>query len=103
MQINKSIMTYLVMLSISSGAVAIDAQDIVTGSKGSEPVRSEKFGTCVQTKWNAASDPCAPAKKAEVKAEPKPEPVAVAPAPEPVAQLGHEQLSIYFDFNKSVV
>ena len=74
-------------------------QDVVTGV-GKQPIRSTKFGTCVQTKWSANSDVCAPAP--EVKAEPAPAPEPT-PAPQPVAQLGHEQLTIYFTFNKSVI
>lgn len=82
-------------LSFAANAFAGPDQDVVTNNK--QPIRSERFGTCVLTKWNAQSDICAPAKKAEV-AKPAP-----APAPEPAAQLAREQLTILFPFNKSTL
>jgi len=81
-------------------SLAGDPQDVATGRIGKQPIRSTKFGTCVQTKWSASSDVCAPAP--EVKAEPAPAPEPI-PTPQPVAQLGHEQLTIYFTFNKSAI
>jgi len=97
----KSTAICLLMSGFASAVMAVEAQDVVTDKNSNQPIRSEKFGTCVQTKWNAASDPCAVA----VKEEPKHAPVVVAPepAPQPVAKLGREQLTIYFDFNKAVV
>jgi len=92
-----------ITISCSSLAFAEGVQDVVTGA-GKQPIRSEKFGNCVQTKWSSPSSPCAaaPAPQAEVAPAPvaAPEP---APAPEPVAQLVSEQLTILFDFNKSII
>lgn len=82
-------------LSFAASAFAGPDQDVVTNNK--QPIRSERFGTCVLTKWNAQTDICAPAKKEEV-AKPAP-----APAPEPAAQLAREQLTILFPFNKSTL
>ncbi len=98
MQVNikKSIMLCVLAFGFVQTALANDAQDIVTGP-GKEPVRGEKFGNCVHTKWDTQSDPCAPA--------PAPKQVQYTPppveAPQPVAKLEREQLTIYFDFNKS--
>jgi OOP family OmpA-OmpF porin len=80
-------------LGFAASAFAGPSQDVVTNNK--QPIRSERFGTCVLTKWNAESDICAPAKPAEV-AKPAP-----APAAEPVQALAREQLTILFPFNKS--
>jgi outer membrane protein OmpA-like peptidoglycan-associated protein len=100
MQINikKSIMVCLLAFGTAHAALADEAQDIVTGP-GKQPVRSEKFGNCVHTKWDAQSDPCAPP-------PPAPKHVQYIPpveAPQPVAKFAREQLTIYFDFNKSQI
>lgn len=101
--IKQSLLLCTVAFCFSSAALATEAQDVVLGP-GKQPVKSEKFGTCVQTKWSAANDPCAPA------AAPAPKPVAkvqapvpVAATPQPVTKLASEQLTIYFDFNKSAI
>lgn len=98
--LNKSLFAFAALMCLSTASFAADNQDIVTGP-GKQPVRGERFGNCVQTKWTAASDPCAPAPEPkQVKAEPAPAP---APAPEPVAKFVREDLTIYFDFNKSAI
>jgi OOP family OmpA-OmpF porin len=87
---------FTALLGLASAAYA-DPQEKVLGPTN-QVIRSEKFGTCVQTKWTASTDICAPA--------PVPAPVVQAPpppAPEPVTKLATEQLTIYFAFNKSVV
>jgi OOP family OmpA-OmpF porin len=82
-------------LCVAASAMADQPQDVVTGP-GNQPVRSIKFGNCVQTKWSSPSDPCAPAPA------PKPEVVVQQPpAVQPVSQLAREQLTIYFAFNKA--
>lgn len=96
----KSAAALALIFGLANAAIAAEAQDVVTGP-GKQPVKSEKFGTCVQTKWSAASDPCAPTPA------PEPRPVvrapipAPAPAPQPVMRLAHEELTIYFNFNKA--
>lgn len=97
--IKKAVAICALILGFASSSVAVESQDIVVGP-GKQPVRSEKFGTCVQTKWSAASDPCAPA--------PEEKHVQVVPAPkhivqQPVSKLQREQLTIHFDFNKSAI
>jgi outer membrane protein OmpA-like peptidoglycan-associated protein len=97
--ITQSVALCAVILALSTAAFAAP-QDVVTGP-GKQPVKSERFGTCVQTKWSAANDPCEPA---QVKEEPAPAPAsAPAVAAQPVNKLVHEQLTIYFDYNKSTV
>ncbi|HEU5047717.1 MAG TPA: OmpA family protein [Rickettsiales bacterium] len=95
----KSLATLALIFGLAQSAFAAESQDVVVGP-GKQPVKSEKFGTCVQTKWTAASNPCEPA--------PAPQPVVAAPAPapapvvqQPVSRLAHEQLTIYFNFNKA--
>jgi OOP family OmpA-OmpF porin len=97
--ITKAVAVCALILGFATTSIAQDAQDVVVGP-GKQPVKSEKFGTCVQTKWNAASDPCAPPAP--------PRRHVQAPAPkrivqQPVSRLAREQLTIYFDFNKSAV
>lgn len=82
-------------LGFATSAFAGPSQDVVTNNK--QPIRSERFGTCVLTKWNADSDICAPEKAKE------PAPAPVAAAPQPVQQLAREQLTILFPFNKSTL
>ena len=100
MQVNlkKSIILCVLAFGFAHTALADDAQDIVTGP-GKAPVRGEKFGNCVHTKWESATDPCAP--------PPPPRQVEYTPPPveaaQPVAKLEREQLTIYFDFNKSQI
>ncbi len=79
-------------------SVMAEPQDVVNGPD-KQPIRSEKFGTCVHTKWESSSDECAPpaAPKKVVVIAP------AAPAPEPVTKLEHEALTIYFPFNKSTL
>lgn len=97
----KSVILLALALGVASAAFA-DDQAVVIGP-GNQPVKSERFGTCVQTKWSAANNPCAPAAEPkQVQAAPTPAP-APEPAPQPVTQLEREQLTIYFDFNKSVL
>ena len=84
-----------VTFSLAASAFAGPVQDVVVNGKEKQPLRSERFGNCVLTKWNASSDICAPAKP-QAKAAP-------APAPEPVAKLAREQLTILFPFNKATL
>jgi len=87
-------------LGYAALASADEPLDVVQGP-GRQPIHDAKFGTCVQTKWNAKEDVCAPAtapKRVEVVAPPPP-----PPAPEPVSKLAHEQLTIYFPFNKDTL
>ncbi len=77
------------------GSAQAETKDTVGDVRGNIAVNT--FGNCVRTKWDNASDACAPA------AVPAPAPVAApapAPAPQPVAQLSKEARTIYFDFNK---
>ena len=53
-------------------------------------------GNCVRTRWQDASDPCAPAPKPQAVVEQKKE-VVVSPA----RSLQKEQRTVYFEFNKS--
>ena len=96
MQINIKKSIIICAMLFSHAAFAEPAQDVVT-NKSNQPVRGERFGNCVETKWSAANSPCAPA--------PAPAKVVEAPqpAPEPAIKLAHEELTIYFDFNKSAV
>lgn len=95
--VKKSMVACALMLGVANAAFAADVQSTVAGP-GNQPVRNERFGTCVVTKWSAPSDPCAPA------AAPAPAPrVVVQAAPQPVSKLQHEELTIYFDFNKAVL
>jgi OOP family OmpA-OmpF porin len=82
-------------LGFATSAFANPAQDVVINGSAKQPIRSERFGNCVLTKWNANSDICAPAQKAAV--------VVPAPAPEPVTKLAREQLTILFPFNKATL
>lgn len=84
-------------LGFAGSAFAGPAQDVVVNGAEKQPIRSERFGNCVLTKWNAATDVCAPPAPA------KPVKVAPAPAPEPVAKLAREQLTILFPFNKATL
>lgn len=82
-------------LGFAASVFAAPAQDVVINGAGKQPIRSERFGTCVLTKWNADKDVCAP----EVKqAKPAPAPVA-----EPATKLAREQLTILFPFNKATL
>lgn len=83
------------VLGFASSAFAGDARDVVVNGRDKQPIRSERFGTCVQTKWTADSDICAPA--------PAPKAAAPAPAAEPVTKLAREQLTILFPFNKATL
>lgn len=85
-------------LGLATVAMA-DPQDVVTSTVGTTPVKSEKFGTCVQTKWTAKQDVCATAPAPVVVQAPPPPP----PAPQPVMSLAREQLTIYFAFNKDLL
>ena len=87
------------LLSLSATAMAgSDPQTSVQGP-GHQPITGAKFGNCVHTKWESASDPCAP-EQPKVEAAPAPVP---APYVQPAMELTHEQLSLLFDFNKSVL
>lgn len=82
--------------------MASDAQDSARDLRGNMVIDAR--GNCVRTKWDSNDDPCAP----HAKAEPKPAPVAkhVAPPapPKPAPkQLSREDLTVYFDFNKSTL
>jgi len=83
-------------LGFAASAFAGPNQDVVTGNNSKEPIRSERFGTCVLTKWNADKDICAPEKAKEVAKAP-------APVAEPVQKLAREQLTILFPFNKATL
>lgn len=96
--VKKSMVLCALMLGVANVAMAADVQSTVRGP-GNEPVRNERFGTCVVTKWSAATDPCAPP-AAPVKHMPvvqKIQPI------QPVSQLQREELTIYFDFNKATL
>lgn len=61
-------------------------------------------GNCVRTKWDSNDDPCAPKAKAEPKPVPVAQPAPPKPAPQPAPapkKLTKEDLTVYFDFNKS--
>lgn len=95
----KIIVLFALILGMANVALADEPQAVVNGP-GSQPVKGSRFGNCVVTKWSSSNDPCAP--------PPAPTPVAVQappppPPPQPVMQLGHEQLTIYFDFNKASI
>lgn len=85
-------------LGFATVGFADEAQDVVNGP-GKAPVRSARFGNCVQTKWTVNQDPCAPAPAPRAAEVVQP----AAPAPQPVTQLAREQLTIYFLFNKSTL
>ena len=85
------------MVGFATAAVADEPQDVVTGP-GNAPVRGEKFGNCVVTKWSSKEDPCGTPAAPKVVEAPAP-----APQPEPVSKLAREQLTIYFGFNKDVL
>lgn len=85
-------------LGFAGSAFAGPNQDVVVNGPSKQPLRSERFGNCVLTKWNADKDICAPDKPVkEVKIAPAPAPV------EPVTKLAREQLTILFPFNKSTL
>lgn len=76
-----------------SGAAYAEPLEKVRGP-GQEPIRSEQFGTCVQTKWEADRDICAPMPERKVVQQ-------VVEQVEPAAKMVREDLTIYFLFNKS--
>lgn len=93
----KSFLLCAIALGMANVVFADDSAVVI--GPGDQPVKNEKFGTCVRTKWSSPSDPCgtaAPAPAPRHVAQPAP-----MPAPQPVSKLEHEQLVIYFDFNKS--
>ena len=99
----QSVIKTVVMCCAATLVLATSAmahpQDVVEGPD-KQPLRGEKFGNCVQTKWTADSDVCAPAPAPKHVEVVVPEP---APAPQPVAKLAHEDLTIYFPFNKDAL
>jgi len=96
----KLVLLCAIMFSAANVASADDNNAVVIGP-GSQPVKSEKFGNCVQTKWSSPNNPCGSAPEPKpMAAEPAPAP---APAAQPALQLEREQLTIYFDFNKSEI
>lgn len=80
-------------------AMAAEPNDSVRDERGQTAVTTK--GTCVRTKWNSDSDPCAPKVVEVPKPAPAPAPV-VPPAPKP-PEIALEQRTIYFDFDKSVL
>ena len=97
--VKKSMVVCALMLGFANAAAAADVQSTVTGP-GNQPVRNERFGTCVVTKWTAASDPCAPAPQPQAQIAPVKQKM---PPMQPVSQLQREELTIYFNFNKAVL
>lgn len=95
----KSLLIAALLVAVSSSAAfAGEAKPAVTDKNGN-PVRSTN-GACVRHDFQNGDDICAPTPA------PAPAPVAApapAPAPEPVALLSKEQLTAYFDFNKSTI
>lgn len=88
----KTLTACVVAVGFATAVFADEPQDVVVGP-GNVPVKGVKFGNCVQTKWSAKEDACAPpAPKAEV-----------PPPPQPVSKLAREQLTIYFGFNKDAL
>lgn len=82
----------------STAAFAAESKPAVTDARGN-PVRSTN-GECVRYVFEAGKDICAPT--------PPPAPKKVAappppPPPEPVALLTKEELTVYFDFNRSTI
>lgn len=80
---------FAITLMLSSNSYASNNRDVVQDERGNLVVNS--FGNCVRTKWQSASDACAPA----------PRKVAEPIKPIKARSLSKEELSIYFDFNKS--
>lgn len=90
--------TALIMGFTGMSAQAASSQDTAFDARDNIPLNS--FGNCVRTKWDAASDACAP----EVKPAPVPTPVVAAPAPAPIPErIGREARTVYFDFDKSTL
>lgn len=87
-----------VLVATSLPAVA-GTKSVVTDERGN-PVRSIVTKSCVRHEFSEDSDICAPAKPA-----PAPVPVAAPPAPkpQPVALLTKEEMTVYFDFNRSSI
>lgn len=95
----KLLLAAILFLAVSPEVFAKEAMSAVLDRNG-DPVRSVLSGECVRHDFEQEGDPCAPP------APPAPEPVAAPappPAPEPVALLTKEELTVYFDFNKSKV
>lgn len=84
----------LATLAFHVPAFAGSAEDAAY-DKNSQTVIDTR-GNCVRTKWQDASDPCAPAPAPVKKVAAKP---ASAPAPAPAIE--REQRTVYFDFNKA--
>ncbi len=82
---------FAIALVLSSNSNASNNRDVVQDERGNVVVNS--FGNCVRTKWQSASDACAPS--------PAPRRVAEPMKPVKARSLSKEELSIYFDFNKS--
>lgn len=87
-------------LTLATGAFAASPHDVVVNGHGKQPLRSERFGNCVLTKWSAEDDVCAPA---QPKAKPAPAPAPAPVAAEPVSKLERSQLTILFPFNKATL
>ncbi|PZP84381.1 MAG: hypothetical protein DI582_08895 [Azospirillum brasilense] len=85
----------LLAVLVSTPVFAGSAED-AAWDKRNQPVYDSK-GACVRTKWQDASDPCAPATAVAA-----PVPVA-APAPAPIPEIALEQRTIYFDFDSAVL
>ena len=96
--VSRLLVTCAMVAGFAGSALAFPAQDVVNGPN-KQPLRSSEFGNCVRTKWSSSDDECAPA--------PTPKQVEViqpAPAtPQPVSELQRDQLTIYFNFNKSIL
>jgi OOP family OmpA-OmpF porin len=71
---------------------ATDNQDVVRASNGT--IVTNSTGECVRTRWNAGGDACGP-----VVAQQTAQTTIITPHKH--AELGEEQRTIYFNFNKS--
>lgn len=87
----------LATLAFSVPAFAGSAEDAAY-DKNSQTVIDTR-GNCVRTKWQDASDPCAPAPAPVKKVSPAPAPAPVAAAP----VISTEGRTVYFDFNKATL
>lgn len=81
------------MVISATPASAEDSQK--AARDGWDGVVRNTFGNCVRTKWDAATDPCAPP------APPPAPPVAQTPPPPPPPMVNLDQRTIYFDFDSA--
>lgn len=94
-------LSFLLVFSAMSGiacvaqAASVD-RDTVNDERSK--VITNTWGNCVRTKWQAEDDVCAPDEP-----PPPPKPVVQAPPPPKPAPISREELTIYFDFDKSAL